>query len=138
MTDDLVSDIESRVQTGPLRFFWFGLGGICVALGGIGIVVPGLPTLGFFVFAAACFSRCSPRLERWILDLPTIGLMVRDYRAGLGMRKAIKIRATVMMWLSIGLSVGLAIEPLLIKAIVIMCGVIGTWVIWIRTPLRTD
>jgi uncharacterized membrane protein YbaN (DUF454 family) len=47
--------------------------------------VPGLPTTGFFVLAAACFAKSSPRFERWVLDLPTVGPMVRDYRAGLGM-----------------------------------------------------
>ncbi|MEZ5229216.1 MAG: DUF454 family protein [Acidimicrobiales bacterium] len=67
------------------RLGWMLLGWLMVGIGGIGIVVPGLPTTGFFVAAAACFSKSSPRFEQWILDLPGVGPLVRDYRAGLGM-----------------------------------------------------
>ena len=57
-------------------------GFVAVGLGTVGIVVPGLPTTGFFVLAAACFARSSPRFERWVLDLPGVGPMVRDHRDG--------------------------------------------------------
>ena len=45
------------------RALWAGLGLASVGLGGLGIVVPGLPTTIFFIAAAACFSKSSPRLE---------------------------------------------------------------------------
>jgi hypothetical protein len=51
-----------------LRWLWFGLGWVAVAVGSVGIVVPGLPTSVFFIIAAACFSRSSPRFEQWVLD----------------------------------------------------------------------
>ncbi len=121
-----------------IRAFWFTLGWIMVGIGGVGIVLPGLPATGFFVFAAGCFSKCSPRFEQWVLDLPTIGPHVRDYRAGLGMRRNVKIQATIMMWLSIALSVTVAIEPVPIKAIVIASGLLGSWFIWVRTPLYPE
>ena len=121
-----------------IRALWFVLGWICVAFGGLGIILPGLPATGFFVFAAGCFSRSSPRFEQWILDLPSVGPLVRDYRAGLGMRKSIKIRATFMMWLSIVLSVTFAIDIVPVKFIVVLCGLIGSWFIWIRTPTQAE
>ena len=64
-----------------------------VGIGTIGIVVPGLPTTVFFIVAAACFSRSSPRFEQWVLDRPGIGPMVRDYRSGLGMPRKAKTAA---------------------------------------------
>lgn len=76
---------------GPVRRLAFVSGGLaCVGLGGVGLVVPGLPSTVFFIAAAACFSRSSPRLERWVLDLPGIGPAVQDYRAGLGMPRRAK------------------------------------------------
>lgn len=121
-----------------VRAFWFCVGWACVGLGGLGIILPGLPATGFFVFAAACFSRSSPRFEQWILDLPKVGPLVQDYRAGLGMSKQIKVRATVMMWISISLSVVVAIEPWIIKVVVVLSGLVGSWFIWIRTPTRSE
>ena len=79
------------------RLGWFALGWTAVALGVVGIVVPGLPTTGFFVLAAASFARSSPRFEQWVLDLPKVGPLVRDYRAGLGMPRRAKVMAIAMM-----------------------------------------
>ncbi len=54
------------------------------------------------------------------------------------MRKSIKIRATFMMWLSIILSVTFAIDIIPVKFIVVLCGLIGSWFIWIRTPTQPE
>jgi uncharacterized membrane protein YbaN (DUF454 family) len=119
-----------------VRACWFVGGWMAVALGGVGIVVPGLPTTIFFIIAAACFSRSSPRFERWVLDLPRIGPMVRSYRAGLGMPRRAKIVALATMWLAIALSVVLLRDRPVIAAIVVALGLIGTsYVLW-RVPTR--
>lgn len=133
------SGSAQAIKRSPVvRAFWFCIGWVCVGLGGLGVILPGLPATGFFVFAAACFSRSSPRFEQWILDLPKVGPLVQDYRAGLGMSKPLKIRATAMMWISISLSVGFAIEPWIIKMVVVLSGLVGSWFIWVRTPTRVD
>lgn len=117
-----------------IRAAWFVLGWLAVAIGGIGIVIPGLPSTGFFILAAWCFSKCSPRFEQWILDLPGVGPLVRDYRAGLGMRKRAKIQANVMMWLAIGVSTILVLDSWPIRAVVVALGLVGSYWIIIRTP----
>ena len=45
--------ITSTTTTGLRRWLWFGGGWLAVGLGSIGVIVPGLPTTGFFVLAAA-------------------------------------------------------------------------------------
>jgi uncharacterized membrane protein YbaN (DUF454 family) len=85
--------MEGRA-TAPL---WFAGGILSVGIGGIGVVVPGLPTTVFFIVAAACFSKSSPRFEQWVLNLPKIGPTVRDYRAGLGMPRRSKVIAVTMI-----------------------------------------
>lgn len=77
----------------PVRGLWATAGLICVGVGGVGVVVPGLPSTIFFIMAAACFTRSSPRLEAWVLRLPGFGQAVRDYRAGLGMPARAKVAA---------------------------------------------
>lgn len=61
------------------------LGFALTAVGGLGVVLPGLPSTMFFVGAAACFSRSSTRFERWLLSMPLVGSLVDDYREGRGM-----------------------------------------------------
>lgn len=111
------------------------LGFASVGVGAIGVVVPGLPTTGFFVLAAACFARSSPRFERWVLDLPTIGPMVRDHRAGLGMPRRAKVVAIAMMLGACTLSAW-ALGPWPVGWAVLAAGAVGTWYVGWRVPTR--
>ncbi len=134
----MAAPVEARsVSRHPIvRAGWMVLGFTAVGLGGVGVVVPGLPTTVFFIVAASCFARSSPRFEQWVLDLPKIGPLVRDHRAGLGMPRRAKILALAMMWVAIvASSVALRSRPVGV-AIVVALGLIGTaYILW-RVPTR--
>jgi uncharacterized protein len=115
---------------------WFGIGWIAVAVGAIGVVVPGLPTTVFFIIAAACFARSSPRFEQWVLDLPHIGRAVRDYRAGLGMSRRAKAFAISMMLAFGTLSIVLTRDRIVIAVVIAALLAIGAWYIVFRVPTR--
>jgi hypothetical protein len=110
-------------------------GFVAVGLGTVGIVVPGLPTTGFFVLAAACFARSSPRFERWVLGLPAVGPMVRDHRAGLGMPRRAKVVAIAMMLTACALS-SWALGSPVGAAVILGAGAVGTWYVGWRVPTR--
>jgi uncharacterized membrane protein YbaN (DUF454 family) len=119
------------------RLGWIALGLVAVAIGGVGIVVPGLPTTVFFVVAAWCFSRSSPRLEAWLLALPRVGPLVRDYRAGLGMPRAAKRAAVISIVIACSLSIVLA-DPLWVRLAIGITGIVGiAYIVW-RVPTRPD
>lgn len=124
------------LATGPGRWLWFGAGLLAVALGAIGIVVPGLPTTVFFIVAASCFARSSPRFEAWVLGLPRIGALVRDHRDGLGMPRRAKAWALGTMWLFVGLSAFLTRSRPVVAAVIIAVALVGTWYIVRRVPTR--
>lgn len=111
------------------------VGFLAVGLGTVGIVVPGLPTTGFFVLAAACFARSSPRFEAWVLNLPTIGPLVRDHRAGLGMPRRAKVIAVAMMLTACSLS-SWSLGSLPLAAVIMGAGAVGTWYVVRRVPTR--
>jgi uncharacterized membrane protein YbaN (DUF454 family) len=115
---------------------WFAIGWVAVAIGSIGIVVPGLPTTVFFVIAASCFARSSPRFEQWVLDLPRIGPLVRDYRAGLGMSRRVKAVAIAVMWFFVAASILLTVANPWIAAAIAALAVVGTVYILFRVPTR--
>ncbi|MGH8971573.1 MAG: YbaN family protein [Acidimicrobiia bacterium] len=118
-----------------MRWVWFVAGWMAVAIGGVGVVVPGLPTTVFFIIAASCFARSSPRFERWVLNLPRIGPMVRDHRAGLGMPRRAKTFAVSMIVVFAGASALVAGHPALSLTIA-SAGLIGVWYVTYRVPTR--
>ena len=122
---EAVSPVGATASVRRRRLVWIPVGLFCVGLGGLGIVLPGLPSTVFFIGAAAAFSKSSPRLEAWVLDLRGVGPLVRDYRAGLGMPRRAKVVAVAMMWTAIAASV-LAVDRPLVRLAVVLLGVAGT------------
>lgn len=124
-----------RRPTMLVRWMWIALGVVCVGFGGIGAVVPGLPTTGFMVAAAACFARSSPRLEAWLLRLPGVGSLVADYRAGLGMPRRSKRVASSMIVGACALS-ATQVGRWWVAAAITVVGLVGIgWIRW-RVPLK--
>jgi uncharacterized protein len=129
---------SGAARSGPARWVWFPIGWVAVALGTVGIVVPGLPTTVFFIIAAWCFARSSPRFERWVLDLPRVGPMVRDHRAGLGMPHRAKAWAVGTMVVVASISAVLnRSRPVLALAIVGLV-LVGVAYVLVRVPTRPD
>ncbi|MFN8077263.1 MAG: YbaN family protein [Kineosporiaceae bacterium] len=128
---------RSRVAASPvLRAVWVVAGLVLVGVGAVGLVVPGLPSTVFFLGAAWCFSRSHRRLERWLLGLPLVGGLIRDYRAGLGMPRAAKVTAVAVMWTAIAVSAFLLRGRPWLAASVVALGVAGTGAIGWWVPTR--
>ena len=127
---------SGKVRRGPIAWLWFVAGWLAVGLGGVGVIVPGLPTTVFFIVAAGCFARCSPRFEQWVLDLPKIGPLVRDHRAGLGMPRRAKVIAVAMILVVSTASGIFAIENRAVGLLVVGLGLVGVAYILLRVPTR--
>ncbi len=81
------------------------LGILCVILGGIGIVLPILPTTPFLLLAAWAFLRSSDRLYNWLIHHRVFGYYIKAYVKYKGVEKWHKIFALSMLWLTIGYSI---------------------------------
>jgi uncharacterized membrane protein YbaN (DUF454 family) len=88
------------VRAGLVRGLWLVAGVVALVLGAVGIVLPFLPTVPFVILAAFCFSRGSRRWEKWMLEHPKLGPIVRDWREHHSVPRGAKILATVMMAIS--------------------------------------
>ena len=51
----------------PLKIFWILLGFLCLGLGTIGVVLPILPTVPFYMATLFCFAKSSERLHTWFI-----------------------------------------------------------------------
>ncbi len=105
------------------------LGIILVGIGGIGIVVPGLPTTPFLLLAAALFVKSSPRLHKWLLQHKLFGPLIRNYQEKKALPRKVKILAISMVVAMISLSVFVFIDKLPVKIVVACLGLIGIIVV---------
>ena len=112
------------------------LGFLCVAIGIIGIVVPGLPTTVFMIVAAWLFSISNPRFEKWLLGLPKIGPAIKNFRDGLGMPFKAKFFAVISIIVFTALATILLLQNVLLNALIIVIAVIGVWYITLHVPTR--
>ena len=102
---------EGNVETTPARppslVRWlYALGGIvCVGLGALGAMLPGLPTTVFLIIASFLFARSCPTLERVLirnrLFAPFLGYV--DGTQPIPRRS--RIIALCAMWISVTISV---------------------------------
>ena len=74
---------NSRARTWALRSgakpALLVLGWVCVGLGAIGLVVPGLPTTIFLIIALWAFSKSSEKFHGWLYGHRRFGPPLRDW-----------------------------------------------------------
>ncbi|WP_051603303.1 YbaN family protein [Simplicispira psychrophila] len=87
----------------PLRWLLLAGAVLCLALGVIGIFVPGLPTTVFILMAAWAAARSSPRLHTWLWYHPLFGTMLRHWAHGGCVNRRAKWSATILMTLCAGM-----------------------------------
>jgi uncharacterized protein len=101
-----------------MRIVYFSLGWVMVALGVIGLILPLMPGAVFLIIAAWCFARSSPRFEAWLLNHPTYGKPLRDWRAAGAIPRSAKAFACAGM--AMGFSVFCySVEPSIPLGIVV-------------------
>ena len=108
-----------------------------LALGIIGIVLPGLPTVPFVLLSAFAAARGSTRLHAWLLAHRQFGPMIRDWQANGAVSRRAKKLAIVMMALSaIVMLLFMPNRWLAVPGIAVMA-IVGTW-LWHRPEPRGD
>lgn len=122
-------------KTSPRRVTFLALGTLCVGLGAVGAIVPGLPTTVFLLCASYFFARSSPDAHRWLTEHPRWGSYVRAAESGRMPRRA-KVSALFFMWSSILVSAfAIGASRPAILTLIVSLGLVGTVAIllYIRT-----
>lgn len=81
------------------RWLYVVLAWLLLALGVIGIVVPGLPTTPFVLAAAWAAARGSKRLHAWMHTHRLFGPMIKDWETTGAVSRRAKWVATISMFL---------------------------------------
>lgn len=101
------------------RSLWVALGGLSLALGALGVILPILPTTPFVLLAAFAFGKGSPRLRAWLVDHRTFGPAIHHWERDGAIAPRHKRMAAIMMAAAFLLSLilGLPWHVLAIQAV---------------------
>lgn len=93
-----------------------GLGFVCIGAGGIGIVLPILPTTPFLLLALVLFAKGSGRFHNWFMSTNLYKKYLGDFVATRSMTRAAKIK--VLALVTALLALGFWFSPVFAKVII--------------------
>lgn len=94
-----------ELANGYRRRLYYMAGLVFLGIGGLGVVLPILPTTPFLLLASYFFARSSPRLEAWLRRAPYFGPLIHDWEEHRGVRPRVKASAIAIVVLVIGATV---------------------------------
>jgi uncharacterized membrane protein YbaN (DUF454 family) len=103
---------------------WILSGSVCIALGMMGVLLPILPATPFFLLAAFCYGRGSQRFYDWLVYRSWAGGIIRNYRSGRGIPLKLMVVTLLILWLTIGSSVGCVALPWWLD-VILLCVAVG-------------
>lgn len=111
------------------RAIFVTVGFLCLGLGCVGIAVPILPTVPFFLVTAFCFGASSERLHSWFISTELYKKHLQSYVEKKGMLMETKVSIILMVTLLMGVGFFLMARkgiwvPCVILAVVWVCHLI--------------
>lgn len=133
---DYSHEVEVHRSRLVRALFWIA-GTIALLLGIAGIFLPLLPTTPFVLLAAACYARASARFYNALLNNPTLGPLVVEWRRHRSIPYRTKLYAVVLMSLTLAASTIFFVRNGYAQAGLAVLGVaLAVWLY--RVPSRDD
>ena len=88
----------------PIKVIWIVFGTICLILGSIGIILPILPTVPFFLATLFCYGNSSETLKQWFINTRVYKKNLESYvkKEGMNIKTKLSIIISVTIMMSIG------------------------------------
>lgn len=80
------------------------LGSTTLVIGGVGIVIPILPTTPFVLCAAGCFSASSPKLYYRLKETRYFGEYINNYKEKTGISNKARYTGVAFLWVTLIIS----------------------------------
>ena len=116
------------------------IGFVCLGLGCIGIALPILPTVPFFLVTIFCFANSSKRLQNWFLHTK----IYKRHLEAFVKKKGMTIKAKITVLISVSLLMGLGFVMMshvlvgrIILTVIWICHIIY-FIFGVKTIKQTD
>lgn len=117
------------------KIFFIVLGCICLGLGCIGIVLPILPTVPFFMVTVFCFTKSSQRLHDWFISTNMYEKHLQSFVEKKGM--LLKTKLTIIISVTVLMSIGFIMMSSVPIGRVILCIVWVCHIIYFAFGVKT-
>ncbi len=101
------------------KILLIAIGGLCLALGIIGIILPLLPTTPFLLLAAACFAQSSETFHTWLINHAQFGSVIVNWQKHRSMTPKVKRITTVFILMSFSISI-YWVDFMLLKVLLVL------------------
>lgn len=103
------------ISTKIKRVLFIVVGTLFLGIGGLGILLPIVPTTPFLLLAAACYARGSKRIHHWMMRNRVFGAFIRNYLERKGITPRQKGFTLVFLWVMITFTMFYMIEPIILR-----------------------
>ena len=115
------------------RLTYIALAGVFFLLGIIGVILPGLPTTPFLLLTSYFLIRSWPSMNERMLNSRLVGAVLRDWQEHGGIQRHIKIKAIVLVGVTVCAGMLLVDMTLLVRCVV-GCGALAGILVIHRLP----
>lgn len=120
------------------KIFLLTIGFITMGLGFLGVFLPLLPTTPFLLISLACFMKSSDRMHQYVMTNKYLAPYVMDYTSSDGIPKRAKIRAILLIWITISFTAFVVIDKVPLRVMLFVIAISVTTYIWTRKTAEVE
>ena len=106
------------------------LGWAFVVLGGLGAILPILPTTPFLIVALALFSKSSPRFHQMLLNNAWFGPILKQWEENRTVSRKTKHKAFFLIIVAFSISIALLTERIKLQLLLACLAIVLLFFIW--------
>ncbi len=106
------------------------LGWFFVILGGIGVLLPILPTTPFLIVALALFSKSSPRFRQMLLNNAWFGPVLKQWEDNKTLSRKTKYKAFFLIIITFSISIVIFDDKTQLQLLLVGIAIILLLIIW--------
>lgn len=115
-----------------IRCICIVLAWLCLAVGSLGIIVPGLPTFDFYFLAAMFAAKGSAKLHHWIVSNRFIAPILQHWQHHRKLQMRVKILSLLSMSFAAILMIMTIPHPWAVGIVIMIMVCVQCW-IWFRS-----